>query len=219
LPKFEPIKRKPGELIRSEDWNKIQDDIRADLERLEEEVRDLRRYVNGMTESVVLINLDSPTGISYRLDEDVPGESGNYASSVVGYITRQWVIERGRTGEICRFGILSHFDILYYWSGADNGDKKTLEIILEYVDGTRQVMSDIFIHEWTRLRPKGSENPYIEYLLSPNERVWYKYELRNPNPDKEVRYVIFRNINGECAPRIANVIQYVTRIKPIESRR
>jgi hypothetical protein len=65
------------------------------------------------------------------------------------------------------------------------------------------------------LMPRSTENPYVEYLLSPNERVWYKYALRNPNPDKEVRYVSFRDINEDAGPRIANVIQHVARIRPI----
>ena len=217
MPKFEPVKKKPGDLIRSDDWNRIQEDIRADLAALEEEIRRLRNYVDNMTESVTLINLDSPVGMSYGLDQVVPGETGNYATSVLGYITRQWVLGRGKTGEICRFGILDYFDLLHYWSGADNGDKKTLEIAIEYVDGTIHTASEIFIHEWTELRPKGSDNPYVEYLLSPNERVWYKYELRNPNPDKEVRYVYFRNANEECVPRIANVVQHIARLRPIKT--
>ena len=216
MPKFEPVRKKPGELIRSEDWNKIQEDMRADLERLEQEITDLKGYVDSMTESVTLINLDSPVGASYRLDEEVPGGTGGYATSVLGYISRQWVLGKGETGEICRFGIIDIFDLLHYWAGAENGDKATLEISLEYVDGTVHTAGDIFIHECTELRPKGSENPYLEYLLSPNERVWYKYEFRNPNPDKEVRYVSFRNINEECTPRIANVIQHIGRVRPIK---
>jgi hypothetical protein len=213
--KFEPIRKKPGELLRSEDWNKIQDDIKTDLERLVDENRRLREYVDSMALSVTLTNLDSPVGTSYRLDEDVPGESGNYATSVSGYITRQWILGKEKTGEICRFGILDFFDLLYYWSGAENGDKETLEITLEYVDGTMHTMSNLSIHEWTQLRPKGAGNPYVEYLLSPNERVWYKYAFKNPNPNKEVRSVSFRDTSEESAPRIANVIQHVARIRPI----
>jgi len=34
MSKFEPIRKSPGELIRSEDWNKIQADVKADLEML-----------------------------------------------------------------------------------------------------------------------------------------------------------------------------------------
>ena len=216
MEKFEPIRKKPGELIRSEDWNKIQEDIKSDLDRLEEAIRSLRAYIDSMAKSVTLINLDSPIGLSYRLDEDVPGEVGNYAISVMAYISKQWVLGMGRTGEICRFGILDFFDLLYYWSGSENGDKATLEITLEYVDGTMHTESDLFINEWMELRPRGADNPYAEYLLAPNERVWYKYALRNPNPDKEVRYVTFRDVNEECAPRIANVIQHVARIRPVQ---
>jgi hypothetical protein len=213
--KFEPVRKKPGELIRAEDWNKIQEDIKADLQRLYEEMQNLRDYIDNMAKSVTLINLDSPVGKSYNLNETVPGETGSYATKVLGYITKQWVLGKGEKGEICRFGILDFFNVLYYWSGAENGDKRTLEITLEYVDGTTYTARDIYIHEWTKLRPKGTENPYVEYLLSPNERVWYKYALKNPNPEKEVRYISFVDTNEECAPKIANVIQHVGKIKPI----
>jgi len=215
MEQFEPIRKKPGELIRSEDWNKMQEDIQADLIRLGAEIRSLRDYIDRMAKSVTLINLDSPVGLSYRLDEVVPGETGDYATSVLGYIARQWLLGRGRTGEICRFGVLDFFDLLYYWSGAENGETVTLEITLEYVDGTMHTASNLFINEWTELMPRSTANPYAEYLLSPNERVWYKYPLRNPNPDKEVRYVSFRDINADAGPRIANVIQHVARIRPI----
>jgi hypothetical protein len=213
---FEPIGKKPGELIRSEDWNKIQEDIRADLEKLEEENRTLRDYINNMAKSVTLTGLDSPTGTSYRLDEDVPGDIGNYATRVVGYITRQWSLGKEKPAEICRFGVLDFCDLLYYWAGAGNGDRPTLEITLEYVDGSLHTTGSLFLHEWAELRARGTENPYLEYLLSPNERVWYKYALRNPNPDKEVRYISFRNTDPTCVPRIANVIQHIARIRPVK---
>lgn len=216
MAKFEPIRKKPGELIRSEDWNKMQEDMKADLERLEGRIQELRRYVDNMAGSVTLINLDSPIGTSFNLDENVPGETNNYGTSVMGYITKQWVAGMAKTGEICRFGILDFFDILYYWSGAEKGDKKTLEVTLEYVDGTTHTERDLFIHEWSELRAKGAENPYVEYLLSPNERVWYKYALKNPNPDKEVRHASFTDTGTECAPRIANTVQHIARIRPIK---
>ena len=215
MERFEPIRKKPGELIRSEDWNKIQEDVKRDLDRLEDDIQKLRKYVDNMSLSVTLTNMDSPVGSSYGLYEVVPGETGNYAISVLGYITRQWILGRGKKGEICRFGVLDYFDLLYYWSGAENGEKATLEIALEYVDGTTHTVSNLFVNEWTELRPRSKENPYEEYLLSPNERVWYKYSLRNPNPDKEVRYVSFRSIGEDSAPRIANVIQHVARIRPV----
>ncbi len=215
MTKFEPIRKSPGELIRSEDWNKIQEDVKTDLESLEEEIRVLRAYIDSMAKSVTLTNLDSPVGRSYRLDEDVPGVAGNYATSVLGYITRQWVLGMEETGEVCKFGVLDYFDVLYYWSGAERSGKGTLEIAFEYVDGTMHLEGDLLVHDWTQLQVKGDKNPYMEYLLSPNERVWYKYAIKNPNPDKEVRHVSFKDTDEGNAPRIANVIQHVARIRPV----
>ena len=215
MSKFEPIRKNPGELIRSEDWNKIQEDVKADLKMLEREILVLREYIDRMAKSVTLTNLDSPVGSSYRLNEDVPGEVGNYATSVLGYITRQWVLGKEQAGEICKFGVLDYFDVLYYWGGAARSEKGCLEITLEYVDGTLHSEGDLFVHDWTQLRVKGDRNPYIEYLLSPNERVWYKYEIKNLHPDKEVRYISFKDIDEENSPRIANVIQHVARIRPV----
>ncbi len=207
--KFKPISKKPGDVIKSEDWNRIQEEIKADLERIEE-------YISKMTETVTLTNVESPVGKSFNLMDIVPGETSSYNSSVMGLITRQWLLEKGKVGEICRFGVIDSFDILYYWSGAENGDKKTLNIVLEYVDGTTTSIEGLFIHDRTKLRPAGQDNPYTEYILSLNDRVWYKYQLVNPNSEKEVRYISFKNINAECTPRIGNVIQYKTRIKPLE---
>jgi len=216
LVKFEPIKKKPGELIKSEDWNKVQEDVQEDLTKIEQELQILRDYINNMAKSVTLINMDSPTGKSYRLDEELPGEVGSYATSVLGYITRQWVSEKGKPGEICKFGILDFFDLFYYWSGAEGGEQPMLEIALEYVDGSSHVISDIFINESLELKVRNTKNPYMEYLLAPNEKVWYKYQVVNPNTDKEVRYISFKNTKAESAPRIANVIQHVARIRPVK---
>lgn len=215
MSKFEPVKKSPGELIRSEDWNKIQEDVKTDLETLERELLVLREYIDRMAKSVTLTNLDSPVGVSYRLNEDVPGEIGNYATNVLGYITRQWVLGTEEMGDICKFGVIDYFDMLSYWAGANKSNKGALEITLEYVDGTIHSEGDLFIHDWTQLQVKGNRNPYIEYLLSPNERVWYKYAIRNPHPDKEVRYISFKDIDEKNAPRIANVIQHVARIRPV----
>lgn len=215
--KFEPIKKKPGELIKSEDWNKIQDDVQEDLTKIEQELQILRDYINNMAKSVTLINMDSPTGKSYRLDEELPGEVGSYSTSVLGYITKQWVAEKGKLGEICKFGILDFFDLFYYWSGAEGGEQPLLEISLEYVDGSAHSVTDVYINESSELKPRNTKNPYLEYLMSPNEKVWYKYQVVNPNTDKEVRYISFKNIKPESAPRIANVIQHVARIRPVKS--
>ncbi|HDJ89291.1 MAG TPA: hypothetical protein ENG40_01185 [Thermoprotei archaeon] len=213
--KFKPILKKPGDIIRAEDWNKIQEDIRDEIIRLEKEIETLKRYLNMMTESTVIIDPKSSLGQSFDLDETLPGEHTNYGAKVVGHIFKQWTLGSGKTGIICRFGILDYIDILYYWAGAGNGDKETLKITFEYVDGTVSSIDRIFIHEFTELRPKGTANPYVEYLLSPTEHVWYKYMLRNPHPEKEVRYIIFEDINPEATPRIGNVIQYLSRIRQI----
>lgn len=215
MPKFEPIKKSPGELIRSEDWNKIQEDVQSDLTTLEDEIKRLKEYIDNMTGSVTLTNMESPIGVSYRLDEEVPGSIGNYSTSVLGYISRMYVMGKENTGDICKFGVLDYFDRLYYWAGADKSDKGTLEITLEYVDGTMYPISNLHIHDWMQLQIKGDNNPYHEYLLSPNERVWYKYAITNPSPDKEVRYISFKDTDEENSPRIGNVIQHVARIRPV----
>jgi hypothetical protein len=206
---FKPLKKNPGDVIRSEDWNKIQDDIRADLDRITD-------YVNKLCETAIITNIESATGQSFPLTSVVPGEKAGYESTVVGLITKQWVLPNGAIGDICRFGSMTSFDILYFWSGAENGDKKALSVTLEYADGTTQTFNELFIHDRLRLRPTGKDNPYVEYILSPNERVWYKYQLQNPYPDKEVRFISFKNIYQGCAPRIGNLLEYVFRIKPIQ---
>ncbi|MDI9644361.1 MAG: hypothetical protein QFX35_03975, partial [Candidatus Verstraetearchaeota archaeon] len=129
-----------------------------------------------------------------------------------GLITRQWVSGEGGKGIICRFGVTAKFDSLDYWAGAENGDKRALEITFEYIDGTNAVVNNLFVHERSKLRPKGNENPYIEYLLSPNENVWYRYRVRNPSPEKQVTSLVFRNTLQECNPRIGNVIHYTSKI-------
>jgi len=211
--KFNPIIKNPGDLIRSEDYNRMQGEIKEDLEDLKQRIEKLREYVENMLHSVTLIDIKSPQGMSYALDDNVPGETSNYGTTVVGNITRQWCIGAENTGTICRFGIIDFMDILYYWSGAGRGDKKCLKITIEYVDGNVYTTDDLFIHEWSELRARGDDNPYSEYLLSPNEHVWYKYMLKNPEPDKEVRYIYFEDTSAESNPRIGNLIQYMTRIR------
>jgi len=103
-----------------------------------------------------------------------------------------------------------------FWAGAENGDKKTLEIVFEYIDGTNAVVSDLLIHDRSKLRSKGTDNPYIEYLLSPNENVWYRYHIINPSPTKQVLTVSFKNTNTDCKTRIGNVIHYSSKISPIK---
>ncbi len=214
MTKFNPILRKPGEVIKSDEWNRMQEDIRADIEDLEHKVEVLKEYVDNMEENATMLNMDSLVGKAYNLDEVIPGENSSYDSPMVGLLTKQWVVNKGEKGDICRFGVVAHLELLDYWSGAERGDKKTLEIIFNYIDGTSAIISDLFVHDRSRLRPKGTQNPYREYLLSPNELVWYRYRVVNPNPEKEVLSVNFKNILDGCTPRIGNVIHYRSKITP-----
>lgn len=200
---FEPTYKKPGDLIKSEEWNEIL-----------EELIGLRKYIENMTRSVTLSSLISPLGDSKSLSTDVP-DKFNYGTDVMGLITKQYYVGETEKGYICKFGIHDFADIIYYWSGAAMGDNEALKISLEYVDGTIFNSENLFIHEWSNLRPKGGNNPYVEYLQSPNQRLWYKYELVNPSPEKGIRYITFEDVSEESAPRIANILQYVTRVKPL----
>ncbi|HLB69441.1 MAG: hypothetical protein OIN88_13425 [Candidatus Methanoperedens sp.] len=204
---FEPINKKPGDLIKSDEWNKMID-----------ELVELRKYIDNMTRSVTLTSLASPAGTSYSLSKEVPDDF-NYDRDVMGLITRQYYVGAKETGEICTFGINDFADIIYYWSGAARGDSDALKITLEYVDGTTFVSDKLFIHEWSKLRPKGSKNPYVEYLQSPNQRLWYRYAIENPNSDKEIRYITFEDTSPESAVRIGNVLHYVTRIKQLSIKK
>lgn len=212
MPRFKPIVRKSGELIRAEDWNRMQEEIRADIEELDAKISELRRYVDSLNESTTILNPASPVGVSYSLSENVPGEKDNYVTTVVGPITRQWAMERGKVGELCRFGLAEYFEVLDYWAGAEDGDKKVMEILFEYLDGTSAVVSGLFIHECSKLRPKGADNPFLEYLLSPNERVWYRYRVKNPHPEKEVFNVSFRKTEPACILKIGNVINFKSKM-------
>jgi hypothetical protein len=214
MTKFNPILRKPGELIRSEDWNKMQEDIRADFDELQHRLEVLKDYVDNMEESATLLNMDSLVGKAYNLDEVVLGEKISYDSVMVGLLTKQYLVAKGETGDICRFSVVSNLELLDYWSGAEKGDKKALEATFNYIDGTNAVVGELFVHDRSRLRPKGALNPYLEYLLSPNEYVWYRYRLINPNPEKEVLSINFKNLLSDCTPRIGNVIHYRSKIVP-----
>jgi hypothetical protein len=214
MTKFSPILRKPGEIIKSEEWNKMQEDIQADIEELERKLAELKNYVNNMEESTTMLNMNSVVGKSYNLDEIIPGETSSYDSPIVGLITKQWLLPKEDVGDICRFSVVAHLEVIDYWSGAENGDKKALELVFNYLDGTSAVISELFIHGRRKLRPKGTENPYLEYLLSPNEHVWYRYQCINPNPEKEVLTLGFRKTIKDCTPRIGNVIHYRSKITP-----
>jgi hypothetical protein len=214
---FEPIKKNPGEVIRSEDWNNMQEGISVDLEELERKLQELKNYIDSMQETTTLLNISSLGGTSYNLNEVVANETTSYESPIVGLLTKQWLLEKGKTGEMCKFGVVTHLDSIDYWSGAENGDKKALEVIFDYMDGTNAVVSGLFVHDRSKLRPKGAENPYLEYLLSPNEYVWYRYKINNPNPEKEVLNISFRCTDATCTPRIGNVLHYKSKITPAKS--
>ncbi len=200
---FDPVVKKPGDIIRSDEWNKII-----------EELVTLRKYIDNMTRSVTLTSLPSPIGTAYNLSTNVPDDF-NYGTDVLGLIDKQYYLGKTETGEICKFGLNDFADIVSYWSGAANGDKEAVEIMVEYIDGTTYTTEKLVIHEWTSLRPKGNKNPYVEYLQSPNQRLWYKYSLINPSPEKAIRHITFRDIGKETAARIANVIHYTTRVRPL----
>ena len=214
MTRFNPIIRNPGEIIRSEDWNKMQEDIQADIQELEHMIAVLKDYVDNMEESATMLNVDSQIGKAYNLDEVLPRENSSYETPLVGLITKQWLREKGDYGEICRYSLVARLELLDYWSGAENGDQKALEVTFSYIDGTSAVISELFVHDRRKLRPKGAQNPYLEYLLSPNEYVWYRYQLTNPNPKKEVLNVTFKNTIANCTPRIGNVIHYRSKIVP-----
>ena len=214
MTKFNPILRKPGELIKSEEWNRMQEEIRADIDELEHRLEVLKDYVDNMEESATLLNMDSPVGKAYNLDEVFLGEKSSYEAPMVGLLTKQWLVQKGEKGDICRFSIVAQMELLDYWSGAENGDKKALEATFNYIDGTSAVITDLFVHDRSKLRPKGAQNPYLEYLLSPNEYVWYRYRVINPSPEKEVLSVGFKSVMSDCTPRIGNVIHYRSKIIP-----
>jgi len=123
---------------------------------------------------------------------------------------------RNASVDICRFTIANLFDQLDYWAGAENGNQKALDIALRYVDGTTENIKNLVVHERKKLSPKGTDNPYVEFLLAPNQWAWYRYRLSNPHPDKEVLTVTFKNSNPKSTTRIADVIQLRTKIKQLK---
>lgn len=200
---LDPTHKKPGDLIRSHEWNQIVD-----------ELIELRKYIENMTQSITLTSLESPIGTANILTR-VPDEF-DYGIDVMGLITKQYYLGEKETGDICKFGIHDFAEIIYYWSGAEKAENEVLKIVIEYLDGTIHNSEPFYIHEWKRLLPKGNKNPYTEYLQSPNQRLWYKYGFVNPNPDKKIRYITFVDVSEKSSVRIANMIQYLTRLKPLK---
>jgi hypothetical protein len=216
MTEFKPIIRKAGEVIRSEDWNSIQEGLIAEISTLEKKLETLKKYIESMSERITLTGLESQAGLSYGLNEDVSGEASNYRVKSMGMITRQWVTAVRGEGDICHFGITDHFDIIYYWAGAENGDQNMLSIELEYADDTiANVLENGYVNDKNTLSEASDLNPYIEFLYS-DFGIWYKYQIKNPHPQNQVRYVRFRNNNPESNPRIGNTLQLKTRVQPIE---
>jgi hypothetical protein len=205
---FEPIYKKPGDPIRSEEWNEILNELVA-----------LKKYIESMTRSVTLTGLESPTGSSCRLSTDAP-ENFNYGMDVMGLITRQYYVPNKETGEVCTFGIHDFADLIYYWAGASKSEAETLEITLEYVDGTTFTSEKLFIDEWSQLRIRSDKNPYLEYIQT-TKGVWYRYGFRNPKsgrePENEIRYITFKEARANSGIKIGNVIQYDTRVYPLQN--
>lgn len=199
---FEPVYKKPADLIRSEEWNKILD-----------ELVDLRKTIGTMTHAVALTGLESPFGLSATLRPDL-SEDFNYGIDVMGLINRQY-FRADKGAGICRFGIDDFVEVLFYWAGAFPAGDDALRVTLEYFDGTTFVSENLFIHELTQLRTKGKKNPYTQYLTTPNQHIWYKYGLVNPEPAKAVRYVTFEDMTQKSTVRIADVLQYITLIRPL----
>lgn len=207
---FEPIIKKEGDLIESKDWNAIQTGLL-------EEISKLRQELHNMSQSTIMIGLDSPTGKSYNLDEQVWDEQNTYSEKTIGLITKQWLTIVPGEGEICSFGIMDSFDRLYFWAGAENGDKETLDVSIDYMDRNPEVVGkNLYINE--RKGPPtdpSPKNPWLMGVRSINNLYWYKYEIVNPYPTSEVKYINFANTNRECAPRIGNVIQLKSRLRPM----
>jgi hypothetical protein len=213
---FKPRVAQPGDAIRSDDWNYVQQGLLDDLNRLEADYIELRRYVDNMSEIHTITQLQSPEGKSYALDEKVPGETGTYETKVLGFINRQWLPSvRAAVADICRFAVSGLFDQLDYWAGADNGNTKALDVIIRYLDGSTETVRGLFVHERKKLAPRGMDNPYVEFLLAPNQWVWYRYRLANPHPDSEVLNVTFKNSNVKAATRVADAVQLRTRVKQL----
>ena len=54
---------------------------------------------------------------------------------------------------------------------------------------------------------------------APARRIWSELVFRkrktNPNPDKKIRYITFVDVSEKSSVRIANTIQYLTKLKPL----
>ena len=62
MTEFTPIIRKAGEVIRSEDWNSIQEGLLAEITTLEQKIVSLKNYIENMSERITLTGLESEQG-------------------------------------------------------------------------------------------------------------------------------------------------------------
>lgn len=214
MPNFKPKLATPGDVIHAEDWNSIQEGLLSEIEQLEAKYQELRSYVDSMTETNILTNVESLIGRPYGLDELVPGEKESYGTVIMGLITKQWLPRVKGVVDICRFVVTSKFLEVSYWAGATNGNKKSLAITIRYVDGTTESVDGVYVHDRDTLSQKGEDNPFVEYLISPNQKAWYRYRLVNPKPDKEALSVTFKNSDAGSTVRIGNVMHVQTKISP-----
>ena len=88
------LTKKPGDVIKSEEWNKLVSELIV-----------LREYVNNMSEGMTFTGLVSSIGTEFDLDsQDFPGLS--YGMRAIGLITKQWIAPMpANIGEICSFGL------------------------------------------------------------------------------------------------------------------
>jgi len=77
----------------------------------------------------------------------IAGETDSYQTPVLGYIRKQWLLGKNQNEEICKFGILDCFDVLYYWTGADQSSDPSLDILIEYTDGETCTIKDIVLND------------------------------------------------------------------------
>jgi hypothetical protein len=199
---------KGGDPIKAEDWNYIQQSLFAEIQKL-------RNEMYNMSESVILAGVESRVGRSFGLDEFVRDEENTYGEKAMGLINKQWVTTVPGEGEICSLGIMDTFDILYYWGGASKGDTNALTVTIEYMDRPIETVGEkLFVND-RKAPPSDPDktNPWLLALRSANDLYWYKYQIINPFPENEVKYVTFINSNPECTPRIGNVVHLKSKIR------
>lgn len=213
---YEELKKMPGDLISADDWNEILKELESLRTAFSEGLMDLREEMSERTYFVTLQSLESPINTPKPLNVD--DGSFSYGTDVLGLITGQFYLGNVEGGEICTFGIHDFADTLYYWAGAIENTVPPLRITLEYLDNTTFTSKDLPIHDWLELQQKGDENPYDEFLASPDGRFMYRYPFANPHPDKTIRSIKFEDVNTKADLHIGNILHYATRIRPLPGR-